>query len=134
MTQTGVVSALLPDGRVQVCVQRESACGGNCASCNACIGRNDLSATAENHCGAKVGDRVTLSSRTSTLIGAAALVYLVPLLTLLGGYALSSAFGAAEGLSIAVSIACLLLGCGAVVWLSKRRKRNIVFEIISIEH
>lgn len=133
MTQTGIVSALLPDGRAQVCVQRETACGGNCTSCNACIAKNEIFATAENHCGAKVGDRVTLSSRTSTLIGAAALVYLFPLVMLFAGYALAAAFGAREGVSIVASVVGLVIGCAAVMCFA-RRKGKIIFEIVSIEH
>ena len=133
MTQSGIVTSLLPDGRASVSVERQTACGGNCASCGGCAYKNVLTAVAENLCGAKVGDRVTLRSRTGGVIGAAALVYLLPILTFLLGYLLSAAFGAREGVSILVSVVCLLLGCGAAAWIARKRKNNIRFEIVSID-
>lgn len=133
MTQNGIVTELLPDGRAAVCVERQTACGGNCASCGGCSYKNILTAIAENSFGAKVGDKVTLRSSTSGVIGAAALVYLLPILTFLIGYLLSYAFGAAERVSILVSVLCLLLGCGIAAFLGRKRKKDIQFEIVSID-
>jgi sigma-E factor negative regulatory protein RseC len=133
LTQSGIVTALLPDGRASVSVERRTACGGNCASCGGCSYKNVLTAVAENRVGAVVGDRITLRSRTKGVIGAAALVYLLPILTFLVGYLLSSAFGAGEGVSILVSVLCLLLGCGLAAWLGRKRRSAIRFEIISID-
>lgn len=133
MTQSGIVTALLPDGMASVSVQRQTACGGNCASCGGCSYKNVLTAVAENRFGAKVGDKVTLQSRTKGVIGAAVLVYLLPILTFLIGYLIAAACGANEGASILVSVLCLLLGCGAAAWLGRRRKDKIRFEIVSID-
>ena len=133
MTQSGIVTALLPDGRASVSVERQTACGGNCASCGGCSYKNVLTAIAENRVGAIVGDRITLRSRTKGVIGAAALVYLLPILTFLVGYLLSAAFGAGEGVSILASVLCLLLGCGLAAWLGRKRRNAIRFEIVSID-
>lgn len=133
MTQSGIVTALLPDGRASVSVERQTACGGNCASCGGCSYKNVLTTIAENRVGALVGDRITLRSRTKGVIGAAALVYLLPILTFLFGYLLSASLGAREGVSILVSVLCLLLGCGLAAWLGKKRRNAIRFEIISID-
>ena len=133
MTQSGIVTALLPNDMASVSVERQTACGGNCASCGGCSYKNVLTAVAENSFGAKVGDKVTLRSRTKGVIGAAALVYLLPILTFLIGYAVAAAFGAKEGTEILVSVICLLLGCGAAAWIGRKRKNRIRFEIISID-
>ena len=133
MTQSGIVTALLPNDMASVSVERQTACGGNCASCGGCSYKNVLTAVAENSFGAKVGDKVTLRSRTKGVIGAAALVYLLPILTFLIGYAVAAAFGAKEGTEILVSVICLLLGCGAAAWIGRKRKDRIRFEIISID-
>ena len=124
---------LLPDGMASVSVQRQSACGGNCASCGGCSYKQMLTAVADNRFGAKIGDKVTLQSRSSGIIGAAALIYLLPILTFLFGYLLSAALGAAENVSILVSVGSLLLGCAAAAWLARRRRKQIRFEIISID-
>ena len=133
MTQSGIVVGLLPDGKASVSVERQTACGGNCASCGGCSYKNILTAVASNPFGARVGDKVTLQSRSSGIIGAAALVYLLPILTFFVGYLLSAACGAAENLSIIISVACLLFGCGAAAFFGRRRKKTIQFEIISID-
>ncbi len=127
------MTALLPDGRASVSVERQTACGGNCASCGGCAYKNVLTAIAENRVGARVGDRITLRSRTEGVIGAAALVYLLPILTFLVGYLLADLLGAGESLSILVSVLCLLAGCGAAAWIGRRRRNNIRFEIVSID-
>ncbi len=133
MTQSGIVTALLPDGRASVSVQRQTACGGNCASCGGCSYKSVLTAVADNSFGAQIGDKVTLRSRTKGILGAAALVYLLPILCFLAGYLLSAAFGVGEGVSILVSVLCLLLGCGLAAWLGRKRRNAIRFEIISID-
>ena len=133
MTQSGIVTALLPNDMASVSVERQTACGGNCASCGGCSYKNVLTAVAENSFGAKVGDKVTLRSRTKGVIGAAALVYLLPIVTFLIGYAVAAAFGAKEDTEILVSVICLLLGCGAAAWIGRKRKDRIRFEIISID-
>lgn len=133
MTQSGIVTKLLPDGMANVSVQRQTACGGNCASCGGCSYKNELTAVADNSFGAKVGDRVTLQSRTKGVIGAAALVYLLPILFFFVGYLLSDVCGAGEGTSIIVSVLSLLIGCGTAAWIGRKRKSRIRFEIVSIE-
>ena len=133
MTQNGIVTAVAEDGMVLVAVQRQTACGGNCASCGECVYKSELTAKANNLCGAKIGDHVTLESQSGALIGAAALVYLLPIAAFLVGYGISAALGAREGVSIAVSIASLLLGCGLVSVLAKRRKKTIRFDVIRID-
>jgi sigma-E factor negative regulatory protein RseC len=132
MTQDAIVTKLLPDGMAEVAVTRTTACGGNCASCEACMFQNELKAVARNRIGAKPGQRVVIESKSSLVFGAAVLVYVMPLLLFLLGYGLASLLGAGEGIRILVSFVFLALSAVLLV-LSQRlnkRKKPISFTII----
>lgn len=132
MTQNGVVTKLLEDGRAEVSVERGTACGGHCDGCETCIYATTLRIPAENAVYAKPGDRVILESGTKSVMGAAVLVYLVPVLLFFAGYAAGAAAGLAQGLCILTSLAGVIVGGGLVVWLGRRRK-EIVFRIIGFQ-
>lgn len=132
MTQDAVVTKLLPNGMAEVAVARTTACGGNCGSCESCIFQSELKAQARNLIGAKPGQKVVIESRTSKVFRAAALVYVLPIVLFLLGYAAAAALGAGEGLCIAVSFAALLLSAVILV-VSQRIRKNrdpITFDII----
>lgn len=65
-------------------IQRESACGGNCASCASSCAKETV-VTAINKAGAAAGDYVELEMESSRVLGAAVLVYVIPLLMLDAG-------------------------------------------------
>lgn len=131
MTQDAVVTRILPNGMAEVAVARSTACGGNCGSCESCIFQSELRTEAKNTIGARPGQKVVIESRTSAVFSAAALVYIMPMLLLLLGYALSAALGASEGVCILVSFLCLALG-GLLIVLIQRKTQNkrITFEIV----
>lgn len=133
MTQDAVVLKLLPDGMAEVAVTRATACGGNCGSCESCMFQKELKAEARNLIQAQPGQRVTIESKSSRIFGAAVLVYVMPLLFFLLGYAAAAVFGAGEGIRILVSFAALLVSACVLV-LSQRlnkKKKPITFEIIA---
>ena len=131
MTQDAVVTRLLPNGMAEVAVARSTACGGNCGSCESCIFQSELRTEARNSIGAKPGQKVVIASKSSAVFGAAALVYVMPLVLFLCGYALAAALGASEGLCIAVSFLCLAIGAAIMVLTQRRKKeKSITFEII----
>lgn len=133
MTQDAVVVKTLPGGMAEVAVTRTTACGGNCGSCESCIFQSELRAVARNRIGARPGQKVVIESRSSAVFGAAILVYVMPLLLFLLGYAVASALGAGEGWCILTSFLCLGLGAGLMVLIQRkgRRRAEISFEIIS---
>jgi Positive regulator of sigma E activity len=102
MRQTAKVVALHGE-RAQVEVIRRSACGGECGSCHGCDGLEDrpVSVWASNDIDAKLGDRVTVESRSAALLGTAFVVYLLPFLFLFFGYFFAANQGLSEGYSIA---------------------------------
>ena len=61
------------------------------------------------------GDRVVVESASCQVLGAAAAVYLLPVLFLLGGYALAGGPGGAIGFA---------LGLAPAVWMDRRRRKG----------
>ncbi len=134
MTQEAIVTKLLPNGMAEVAVTRTTACGGNCGSCESCIFQSELKTSARNLVDAKPGQRVLIESSSSRIYGAALLVYILPLILLLLGFALATLLKLSEGAAIAMSFAGLLLGAVVIVLSQRRRskKTEITFSIIAL--
>lgn len=134
MTQEAVVTRVFPNNMAEVAVTRTTACGGNCGNCESCIFQSQLKTMAKNGISASPGQRVLIESKSSNVFGAALLVYIMPLLFFLVGFALAYSLGASEGICIAVSFAGLILGA-AILFLSQRLKKNknpITFDIVEL--
>ena len=133
MTQDAIVTKLLPHDMAEVAVTRSTACGGNCGSCESCMFQSELKAVARNLIEAKPGQRVVIESKSSRIFGAAILVYVMPLLFFLLGYALAALAGAGEGIRILVSFAALLVSAVVLVLAQRRKndKKPITFDIIA---
>lgn len=133
MTQDAVVLKILPNSMAEVVVTRSTVCGSNCGNCESCIFQSELKAIANNRIGAKPGQRVVISSSSRTVFSAALLVYIMPLLFFLVGYAVSSIFGASEGVCVLVSF--FFLAVSAVVLIVSQKKKGsakqITYDIIS---
>ena len=93
MTQNAVVTKLISRHVAEVEVERGTACGGTCESCEACVFQSRIRAEALNKVSALPGQKVVIESKTSDVLGAAALLYLVPFVLLFLGYAIGSALG-----------------------------------------
>ena len=133
MTQDAIVTKRLPGGMAEVVVTRTTACGSNCGNCESCIFQSELKTPARNLINAGPGQRVVIESRSSVIYKAAMLVYIVPVLLMLGLYAIVSSLGASEGLCIASSFAGLLIGAALIVWSERRKKKaEISFDIVSL--
>ena len=132
MTQDAIVFKCLDDERAEVVVTRATACGSNCASCEACVFQNELKTVARNLIGARPGQRVKIESKSSQVYGAILLVYIVPILLAVLGCFAAYAAGASEGICVLCTFLGFLLGA-AVTVLSQRAKRDknpITFDII----
>ncbi len=133
MTQEAVVTRLLPGGMAEVAVTRSTACGGNCCSCESCIFQSELRTIAKNEIDARPGQRVLIESRSSRIYGAAMLVYIVPLLLMLLGFAVASLLGLAERAAVLFSFVGLVLGAVLLVLVHRKRgkEQEISFTIVS---
>ena len=125
MTQDAVVTKLVSRHVAEVEVERGTACGGTCESCEACVFQNRIRAEAVNKVSALPGQKVVIESKTSDVLGAAALLYLVPFVLLFLGYA--------EGGCVLIGFGFFALGVAFNVIYQRRKKASpITFEIIQI--
>ncbi len=133
MTQDAIVTKILPNAMAEVVVTRSTACGSNCASCEACVFQSELKAVAKNRINARLGQRVVIESRNSKVFSAAILVYIMPLLLFVAGFAVATLLGASEGIAILVSFACLVFAAFLLVRSQKNKaaEQQIQFDIIS---
>lgn len=137
MTQTATVKQLLPNGRAEIVVQRQSACGHDCASCGGCAAGSapQVTAAAMNGAGARPGDIVRVESESRQVLGLAAVLYLLPFLLLFAGYLLAAGpLGLGEGGSAALGFGCLLLGVSVSFPLDRRLRRTgtVAFRITEV--
>lgn len=135
MTQSAIVKRILGDGYAEVHVERISACGKSCASCGGgCAEKKIISVRAANLAKAKPGDRVVIESATKGILGAAMLVYMVPILFFFAAYVLSAALKLPETAGIVISVAAFMLGAACVYIVNRyiRRDRDMEFNIVSV--
>ena len=133
MTQCAVIKRLTGPEKAEVEVLRGTACGGDCGSCEACHYTSKIRVEATNEIGAQPGDRVEIEARTSRILGAAVLVYVVPFVLFFIGYAIAAALSLGEGMRMALSFAAFALGFVIVVLVGRGHRKNpITYNIISV--
>ena len=129
MEQIVRVHRLHPDGRADIILVRESACSGDCHKCSGCGAQKEtMIVTAENPIRAEVGDFVTLSSDTASVMKAVVAVYLMPLVLFFAGYALGHGLGLSGGWFGALGF---VLGIAFAVWFDRHtaKKGETVYTI-----
>lgn len=137
MEQKAVVKRIVAPGVAQVSLMRQLECGLSCKSCEGCPQKpkDEILSLADNPLDAIVGDVVRVHSTSGSSIGIAALVYLVPCVTLVLGYLLAAWIGLGEGLSVVAAFAGLLFGFVPAILLDRAiaRRGRPEFTIVSIE-
>ena len=133
MTQDAIVVKILPNSMAEVVVTRSTACGSNCGNCESCVFQSELKTLARNSIGAKPGQKVVISSSSKKIYSAAVLVYIMPLLFFLIGFAVSSLLGASERICVLVSFLSLILSAFVLIISQRNRSaaQQITFDIIS---
>ena len=122
MEQIVRVHRLHSDGRADIILVRESACSGDCHKCSGCgAAKETMIVTAENPIRASVGDFVTLTSDTASVMKAVAVVYLLPLVLFFAGYALGAAIDWLPGLMGGFGFG---LGVAFAVWFDRYTAKN----------
>ena len=135
MTQSAIVEKIYGDGFAQVSVERISACGKSCASCSGgCSEKHVISVRAANGAGAKPGDRVVIESSTKGVLGAALLVYLVPIAFFFAAYMLTMLAEMPEAACILISLGAFFAGAVCVYLVNRlvRRDRELEYTIVSV--
>ncbi|MDZ7317322.1 MAG: SoxR reducing system RseC family protein [candidate division KSB1 bacterium] len=116
MKEIGII-VQVDDGRAVVQINRSENCG-SCTACQA-FGENVMRVEAANPIGGRVGDRVQVVIEPRRVVKSAALVFLLPLVFMVGGYFVGAALwsahrepggiiGATLGLSMAFSLLRLI--------------------------
>ena len=124
MTQYAIIKKLTGPDKAEVEVLRGTACGDDCGSCEVCHYASKIRVAAGNDVGAQLGDRVEIEARTSRVLGAAVLVYVVPFVLFFIGYAVAAALNFSEGLSMVMSFAAFAVGMVIVVIVGRRHRKN----------
>ena len=78
MIQKALVKKILDNTHAEIEVQRQSACGHDCASCGGCGAPQErIKAVAINKVQAEVGDIVTIEGENKQILRMAAIVFCV---------------------------------------------------------
>lgn len=128
MTQLVKIRKVDPDGMAQVILIRQSACSGDCHKCSGCgAAQETLLLDARNPIGAKPGDLVNIESESGPVLAAAAVMYILPLVLFLVGYAV----GMLWDLGALIGGLCFLLSIGIAVAYDRLvvKKRETVYTI-----
>ena len=131
MQQIVEVKRDLGGGFAEVFLERQSACSGDCHTCQGCAGvAQTVIVRAKNRIGARPGDRVIVETDNKTVFKAIAVVYLLPLMLLLAGYLAGSAAGLVPGV---FALLGFVLGVGLIVLYNKRieKQKSVQFVLTS---
>jgi len=114
MQQTVQVTKILEPGYVEVFLERQSACSGDCHHCGGCGAiREKLFVRAANPIGAEPGDRVLVESETKSVMISIFFVYLLPILLFFAGCMLGTVIdwkpGLAGGIGFFLGVVPILL-------------------------
>lgn len=131
MFQNGIVKKLHTN-TAEVEIHRSAACGESCASCGLCAGQNAI-VTVSNELGAAVGDSVTIDMANRKVLGAAFLVYIVPLIALIAGYFIGFAIFKSELPSVGLGFALMAVTFVIIILCDKKLKKRYTPRIVHIE-
>lgn len=84
MNQRGYVVEIVDNITAKIKMQKHSACA-SCGKCASSTDKKDIVVEVDNTIGAKVGDYVEVNMEAVDVVKAASIVYIVPLVALLGG-------------------------------------------------
>lgn len=113
------------NGMAVLSVKRDSACG-DCASCGGC-NAGTIPVKVKNTLVASQGERVVIETASGTVIGIAAIVYLLPLICFFALYAIGSAVHFYPLLFGAFGF---LAALAAAVILNRRFSRKTAYRMI----
>lgn len=137
MTQTAVVTEVI-GSKARIQVKRVSACAHDCSKCGGgcseMMKSAPVSVLAKNPLGAKPGDKVIVASDSGSILGAAVVVYLLPILLFFVGYFAAQAAALAEGGCLAVGGVCFVLALGIIVLYDRlvKKRGSVMFHIVEI--
>ncbi len=133
MINKGIIKEVIGEN-IKVHLYKESAC----AHCSGCGNKEKMGSIFEFICHekVKVGDTITFEIEDKSLLNIAALVYLLPIFFMIGGYFLGEYLGFTEGKRVLISFLGLIVSFGIIYFVDRTKGRDIVdkkIKIISVE-
>ena len=130
MQQTGIVQKL-HFNTAEVKITRSSACGESCASCGLCPGQTAL-VEAVNDVNAAVGDTVIIDMADKKVLGAAFLVYIVPIIMMIIGYFAGYVILKNETFGILTGFLMMIVVFPIIRFIDKKIKRRYIPNIVRV--
>ena len=136
MVQNAIVKRVVSPGVAEVSLMRQMECGLSCKSCEGCPQKpkEEILALAINEVGATPGAIVEVESNVGGAIGLAALVYLLPCITLVLGYLVGGWLRFPERACVGMAFVGLVLGFVPALALNRAflRRKKPEFTILTI--
>ena len=130
MEQSGFVTEVR-DGFAKVRVDRESACGGNCAGCHGCPQTAVLiSCPVDPEKPVRIGEKVKITMPTGTFFSGMFKSYGILILMVLLGAIFGFYLTGIEGFSVLGALLGLLIGGVCVRLLSRKSNTDVIMEPI----
>lgn len=135
MTQIATVERILDGKYAEISVPRKSACGHDCEECAGCgVSGAAVHARAVNIIGARPGQKVVVESSTQKMLGIVALVYLIPVVLFILGYAVAFALTRSVAVEYTAAVLGFLLGILFAIRYDRklRDKGGLTFTIVRL--
>lgn len=130
MTQDAVVIKSFANGLAEVLVARGTSCGEHCGSCSVCKYTGEIHTYAQNTIGAQPGDHVEVSSKSSEIIGAAFMLYIIPMVAMVVAYMIAAGTGASENMCIGAAFGAFAVMVGIVTLYHRARAKKKAIDLI----
>ena len=134
MTQDAIVIKAFDNGLAEVLVARGTSCGEHCGSCSVCKYVGEIHTYARNKIHAVPGDKVVIESKTSEVLGAAFMIYIIPMLAMIAAYLVAAAAGVSEGVSVACAFAAFGVCVGIVTLYQRARAKKKDIELVIVSY
>ncbi len=125
MKQIGVVTEVQKKIAI-IQIKRTSACGGKCSSCSGCE-TTPHKVKAYNMIDAQIGQIVQLEMKDSRVLGAAFIIYVIPLIMLFVGYGIGNILFGRELYAGATGVVLLTFSFIILKLMDKRLNRSEKF-------
>ena len=100
MLQEAIITKIRDDGLAEVVVERLGICGGDCNGCEGCKYDHLMKSVVQNPIGANRGQHVMIETPTSGVVKGAFVLYVLPIVMLILGYALGALLSLRESYCI----------------------------------
>jgi len=134
MTQDAIVIKSFENGLAEVLVARGTSCGEHCGSCSVCKYVGEIHTYAKNLIHAAPGDKVVIESKTSEVLGAAFMIYIIPMIAMIAAYLIAAAMGANETVSVPVAFAAFAVCVGVVTLYQRARAKKKEIELLIVSY